>query len=83
MYFIPELVQLVKEKNDTLQAVGWNVINHLPISHKPHLSYLYFKKDIQSIPVCAHHFPDSISDWDLYIADTRDEDYSKWKIIEI
>ena len=85
MYFTPELVPIVEvddEDDEELQAIGWYVINPLPI-HKPHLSYLYLKKDMPFPTSCIKSFPDRIFDWDLYIADTRDEDFSKWKIIEI
>jgi len=81
--FIPELVLMKDEKNDDLHAIGWNIKTLLPDINNPHLSYLYFKEDMPFPTSCIESFPDSISDWDLYIADTRDEDCSKWKIIEI
>jgi len=83
MYFTPELVLMKDDKEDDLHAIGWNVKNQLPDVNHPHLSYLYFKEDMPFPTSCIESFPDSISDWDLYIADTRDEDYSKWKIIVI
>jgi hypothetical protein len=86
MFFAPELVPIADEyeyNKDTLQSIGWNVINPLPVPHTPHLSYRYFKKDYPPIPACVHYFPHSLSDWDLCVVDTKDEDYSKWKIIDI
>jgi len=83
MSFIPELVLMENEKGKKLKAIGWNVINSLPDVISPHLSYLYFKETFPFIPECSKNFPHSLSDWNLYIADTRDEDWRKWIIIDI